>query len=127
MKFLADMGVSMTTVHKLRESGYNVVHLREQGLHRLPDPDILDKALLENRIVLTFDLDFGDLLAVSHQNLPSVIIFRLRNPQPMAVTLRLLTILIERCEDLQAGVVLIIEEGRYRLRHLPISRSQTGA
>jgi predicted nuclease of predicted toxin-antitoxin system len=37
VKFLADMGVSMTTVDLLRQAGEAVVHLRDEGLHRLPD------------------------------------------------------------------------------------------
>jgi len=53
---------------------------RDQQLMKLPDAEILQKARSENRIVLTFDLDFGDLLAASGENLPSVIIFRLRKP-----------------------------------------------
>lgn len=61
MKFLADMGVSMSTVRSLRERGHNAVHLREEALHKLPDEKILEKARQEGRIVLTFDLDFGDL------------------------------------------------------------------
>ncbi len=31
MKFLADMGVSMTTVSSLRQLGHDAVHLREQA------------------------------------------------------------------------------------------------
>jgi predicted nuclease of predicted toxin-antitoxin system len=34
VKFLADMGVSMTTVDLLRQAGETVVHLRDEGLHR---------------------------------------------------------------------------------------------
>jgi len=56
MRFLADMGVSMTTVDALRQAGEDVVHLRDEGLHRLPDNHILGKARREQRIVLTFDL-----------------------------------------------------------------------
>ncbi len=37
MNFLADMGVSMTTVSAPRQLGHNVVHLREQGLIRMED------------------------------------------------------------------------------------------
>ena len=59
MNFLADMGVSMTTVSALRRVGHNVTHLREQGLMRMEDPDIVTKARTEGRIVLTFDLDFA--------------------------------------------------------------------
>lgn len=57
------MGVSSTVVQILRASGYDADHLREQGLQRLPDPAIVEKARQEERIILTFDLDFGDLLA----------------------------------------------------------------
>ncbi len=72
MRFLADMGVSMGTVAWLRERGHEVVHLREQGLQRTQDCDILDKARIEGRVVLTFDLDFGDLLALGLFSDPSV-------------------------------------------------------
>ena len=57
--------------------GYNAVHLDEEGLLRLRDLEILEKARQEERIILTFDLDFGELLAVSRASVPSVIIFRL--------------------------------------------------
>lgn len=70
------MGVSMTTVRALRERGENAVHLREEGLQTLPDDEILTKAIDEHRIVLTFDLDFGDLLAASGAQTPSVLLFR---------------------------------------------------
>ena len=44
MKFLADMGVSLLTVKKLRDNGYDAIHLSEQGLMRMPDREILAKA-----------------------------------------------------------------------------------
>jgi len=59
VRFLADMGVSITTVETLRAADHDAVHLREEGLVRLPDPEIVAKAARECRIVLTFDLDFG--------------------------------------------------------------------
>jgi len=75
MKFLADMGISAW----LRDGGYDVVHLCEQGLQRLPDEEILIKTRIEGRILLTIDLDFARLLALSGEMLPSVILFRLGN------------------------------------------------
>jgi predicted nuclease of predicted toxin-antitoxin system len=77
MKFLADMGISPGAVSHLRQQGYDAVHLIEQDLGRLPDDAILEKARVEARIVLTHDLDFADLMAVSRAELPSVVIFRL--------------------------------------------------
>ncbi|MBO1349353.1 MAG: DUF5615 family PIN-like protein [Hormoscilla sp. GUM202] len=120
MKFLADMGVSPLTVQALRQEGYDAVHLYEQGLHRLRDPEIMEKARLEERIVLTFDLDFGELLAISTANLPSVIIFRLSTTVPEFVTARLLSVISECSADLDRGAFVTVENARYRLRQLPI-------
>lgn len=123
MKFLADMGVSMTTARALHEAGEDVVHLREEGLATLPDDRILEKAVREQRVILTFDLDFGDLLAAGGNTVPSVILFRMRNHTPAAVTPRLFRVL-EACRSaLETGAIVIVEDEGYRLRHLPIRRS----
>ena len=65
MKFLADMGISPKTVALLRGLGHDATHLQEQGLERLPDSTILTKARQEERILLTHDLGFGELVAAS--------------------------------------------------------------
>ena len=120
MRFLADMGVSITTVEALRAADHDAVHLREEGLIRLPDPEIVSKAARERRIVLTFDLDFGDILAAARGEAPSVIIFRLRNQTPAAVNPRLFRV-IDDCEsELASGAIIIVEDEGYRVRRLPI-------
>jgi predicted nuclease of predicted toxin-antitoxin system len=90
------------------------------GMGRLSDREILELANREDRIVLTFDLDFSDLLAAGLHHHQRVIIFRLKNQIPAAVTPRLLAFLTERAHELQEGTVAIIEDARYRLRRLPI-------
>ena len=59
MRFLADMGVSSRTVAWLRDNGHDAVHVRELGLQRASDAEILRKAAEDTRVVLTMDLDFG--------------------------------------------------------------------
>ena len=93
MKFLADMGISPKTVVFLHSLGYDAVHLSEQGLERLPDPGIVEKARQEERIMLVHDLGFGELVAASGARLPSVITFRLRNMHPDRVNGALQSIL----------------------------------
>lgn len=122
MRFLADVGVSRSTAEALRKLGHETTHLREEGLQRLPDDQILEMARGENRIVLTFDLDFGDLLAAGGHRLPSVIIFRLHDQTPASVNPKLFSLLAEREEELKAGAIVIVEDRRYRLRSLPIHR-----
>ncbi len=120
MKFLADVGISMRTVRALRERGHDVAHLREQGLQRLADPEILKKAAVEGRVVLNFDLDFGDLLALGIEKSPSVVIFRLHDETPASVNPRLLEVLNERQSELHDGTLIVVEDARYRMRRLPI-------
>jgi len=85
MKFLGDMGISPRTIALLREQGYDAIHLVEQNLERMPDPNILDKARQEERILLTVDLDFAQLLAMSGERLPTYV--QLWAAQVLAVAL----------------------------------------
>lgn len=122
MKFLSDMGVSQNTVAFLRHKGHDAVHLRDENLQRLPDKDIIKKALAEKRIILTMDLDFGYLMAISKSNLPSVIIFRLENESPKNVNKRLEKVLAESIDALKSGAVIAVLEHAYRIRTLPIEK-----
>ena len=121
MKFLADMGISPGSVLFLRHLGHDAVHLHELGLDRLPDPQILKMARDEDRVVLTHDLDFGDLMAASGDVLPSVVIFRLRNMGPLNVNRYLQSVLDQHSGDLVQGAILTVTEGHSRVRSLPIA------
>jgi predicted nuclease of predicted toxin-antitoxin system len=112
------MGVSITTVEALRATDHDAVHLREEGLIRLPDPEIITKAAGEGRVVLTFDLDFGDILAAAQSETPSVIIFRLRNQAPATVNPRLFQVIGDCEAELAGGAIIIVEDGCYRIRKL---------
>lgn len=120
MRFLADMGVAMRVVEWLREQGHDARHVREEGLQRLPDDQIFAKAITENRIVVTFDLDFGEIVAVSSRQTVSVVIFRLRNTRTPHVIERLGVVLQEAGQALAQGAVVVAEEARLRIRRLPI-------
>jgi predicted nuclease of predicted toxin-antitoxin system len=122
MRFLADMGISPKAVALLRTLGHDATHLQEQGLERLPDSAILTKALVEERILLTHDLGFGELLAASGARLPSAIIFRLRNMHPSHVNHSLNQILARYRVELAQGAVVSVTEGQIRLRSLPVAR-----
>ena len=120
MKFLADMGVSPQTVASLQTLGHDAVHLADQGLERLPDHEILEKARQEGRVLLVHDLGFGELVAAKGTALPSVITFRLRNMHPDQVDAALQLIIPQHWETLEHGAILSVTEGRVRVRSLPI-------
>ncbi len=122
MKFLANMGISPTTVTFLRSLGHQAKHLHEEGLDRLRDEEILTKARSEHAIVLTSDLDFGDLVIASKAPLPSVIIFRLQPPMSADKVNRYLARVIQTyAQDLEDGALLSVSEKWIRVRRLPLN------
>ena len=120
MKFLADMGISPLVVEDLRQKGYDAIHLLDEKLYRMTDGDILEKARRENRILLTHDLDFGELLAASGGNLPSVIIFRLKDMRAANIARHLFSIINQQSTALNSGAILSVTEQKVRIRTLPI-------
>ena len=123
MRFLADAGISRKTVEFLRLRGHDAVHVRDLLLQRAADRDLVDKARADSRTVLTFDLDFGEILALGILKQPSVVIFRLTDERADSVNRRLEAVLSEQSESLASGALVLIEDARYRVRRLPIRKS----
>jgi predicted nuclease of predicted toxin-antitoxin system len=123
MRFLADMGVDIRVVQWLRQNGHDAKHLRDEGLHRIPNGEIFVKAISENRVIVTFDLDFGEIVALSLGQKASVILFRLHNTRTSHLIKRLATVLADTAEALEQGAVVVVEESRHRIRYLPLGRT----
>ena len=123
MRFLADMGVDIRVVQWLRQNGHDAKHLRDEGLHRIPNGEIFVKAISENRVIVTFDLDFGEIVAFSQGQKASVILFRLHNTRTSHLIKRLTTVLTDATEALEQGAVVVVEESRHRIRYLPLGRT----
>ncbi|HEU0068349.1 MAG TPA: DUF5615 family PIN-like protein, partial [Nitrospiraceae bacterium] len=70
--------------------------------------------------VLTFDLDFGEILANCAGQVVSVILFRLHNTRTDHVIGRLETVLIQSSNELASGAIVVVEDGRHRVRKLPL-------
>ncbi|MCD4652911.1 DUF5615 family PIN-like protein [bacterium] len=118
MRFLADMGVAGRVVHWLLENGHDAVHLRDEGLQRLPNGQIFQKAVEEDRIILTFDLDFGEITALSKGTRCSSIVFRLRNTRTDNVIKQLRKVLDTSSAQLERGSIIVVEDFRHRIRSL---------
>lgn len=114
------MGVSVRVVRWLRDQGHDATHLREEGLQRMPNGEIFAKAIAERRVILTFDLDFGEIAALSGGQKVSVILFRLHNPRTPHLIGRLRTVLAESSDALERGAVVTVEDARHRVRYLPV-------
>ena len=123
MRFLADMCVDVRIVRWLQEQEHDATHLRDEGLHRMPNGEIFKKAINEDRVIITFDLDFAEIAALTEGKKASVILFRLRNTRTPHVIERLSTVLEDSSEALEKGAVVVVEESRHRVRFLPIGET----
>ncbi len=120
MRFLADMGISPRAVEWLRAQGHDAVHLHEEGLGKLPDEKVFEKAARERRVLLTSDLDFGEIVARSKGRAVGIVLFRMRSMAAQSVIARLRPVLAVAGALLEEGAIVTVEESRHRIRRLPV-------
>ena len=122
-----DALVPADALAKLKASGYSVEYWQARLNEGKPavaeNGEIFAKAAAENRVVLTVDLDFGEIAALSKGRKTSVILFRLHNTRTPHVIDRLARALADCTDALEKGAVVVVEESRQRVRLLPIGQS----
>lgn len=76
MRFLADEGVDRSIVETLRRSNFDVYYVIEET-RALTDHELLTVANAENRVLITRDKDFGELVYRLNQPHAGIILVRL--------------------------------------------------
>ena len=114
------MGVSYKVASWLNSIGHNAIHLSEEGLHTMEDYQIVVKATDENRIILTADMDFGQILSFTKLSSVSVIQFRLFDLAPDNLISKLNIVFDSFPEQLSSHVIITIQENKIRLKNLPL-------
>ncbi len=124
MRFLVDMPLSPGLVEFLTELGHDAVHASDMGLAMAPDVQIMERARAEGRVVVTADLDFPQLLALSGASGPGIILFR-GGTYSEAETRHLMHRVLrsEQVERLGAAIT-VVESERIRVTRLPIVRNE---
>lgn len=82
MKYLADENFPGPAVRLLRRHGFDISWIRE-SCPGITDEEVISKAFTENRVLLTFDKDFGEISHVrglSSSN--GVVLFRISTKNP---------------------------------------------
>ena len=120
LKLLLDMNLSPDWVRTLQEQGWEAVHWSTVGDPRATDKEIMDWASAHEHVVFTHDLDFGTMLALSHRTGPSVIQVRAENVLPSHLEKAVIAALSQHERDLAAGALIVVDEGRSRVRVLPL-------
>ncbi len=117
MRLLANENFPLDAVEALRENGHDVAWIREDA-RGSKDEDVLARAQQEERIVLTFDKDFGELAFRSKLKATSgVILFRITAPSSKYIALVAVQALASRTD--WAGHFSVVEDHRIRMTPLP--------
>lgn len=122
MKALLDMPVSAILLDILQAYGYSGVHACQIGMARATDAELLAIARAEARIVITADLDFPQLLALSSLNGPGIILFRGGNYSDAEMCDLLERVLQEVQPNVIEHSVCVVDKKRIRVTPLPLKR-----
>lgn len=85
-KLLANENIPLRSVQALRKNGYDVISISERS-PGISDENVLQLASTENRVIVTFDRDYGELIFSRKQPVPAGILylrFRPVNPDEVA-------------------------------------------
>lgn len=122
MKLLIDMNLSPRWVDALRSAGHEAVHWSTVGAWTASDRDIMRYARENDFVVLTHDLDFGDILAATGGAKPSVVQIRASGIGVAQIGARIIRGLAICTEEIEAGALVTIDASRTRVRLLPLQR-----
>jgi predicted nuclease of predicted toxin-antitoxin system len=114
MRFLLDENVDYPLAEFLNALGYSVTAIAYDYPHALKDTEVLAIAAREQRILITNDRDFGQLIVRRRLPHAGVILFRLHDEQLQAKQLWLLHVLTHHSRDLQDLVVITDQKVRVR-------------
>ena len=119
MRILANENVPGEMVEALRQSGHDVMWVRTDAPGSL-DEEVLRRAHTEQRLILTFDKDFGELALRTQPGVADgVVLLRIRAADPAAAS-RIVVAALEARDD-WIGHFSVVENDRIRMTPLPRS------
>ena len=114
------MNLSPDGAPVLQKHGWQAAHWSDVGDPQASDKDIMDWALAHECVVFTHDLDFGTMLALTHEGGPSVLQVRAENILTDHLEGLVVAALDQHEADLSSGALVVVDESRSRVRVLPI-------
>src|SRR6266498_2205890 len=107
MRFITDEDVPRSTARVLRDAGFDAVDVRDVGLRGKTDAEVFEYAQQENRLLITCDMGFSNILNFPPSENPGILVVRVPDGEPIDTFNR---------EVLHA----VQEVGENLLRHLAI-------
>ena len=116
MRWLIDECVDAALAAQLRNAGYDVTYMSDVE-PRANDAEVIRLAHSENRLLLTEDKDYGELVFRQAKPVPGIVLLRI-DPARRVLKEARLQAAIDRFGEGLFGRYTVIEEARYRSRPL---------
>jgi predicted nuclease of predicted toxin-antitoxin system len=114
MRFLVDDSTGAAVVASLRKAGHDVLAVAE-AMPQADDPDILARAAEGDRILITNDKDFGELVFRNGQLHSGIVLLRLQD-ESAANRVHTIRAVLERYADRLAGCFTVATDTSVRIR-----------
>ena|SRR5690348_11914087 len=98
MRFLLDMNLPPAIADWLRVEGHDAVHIRK-----------IAEAAKQDRVVVTFDLDFGEIAGLAGAKGAKVVLLRLRLARQQFLRHRLQVVIAQAAEALAYRVIQLMQ------------------
>lgn len=116
MKFLVDSCLSKYAVDELRKCNYDTIWIAEEN-NDPGDKVILERAYKENRILVTADKDFGELVFVFHSKHKAII--RLVNIRAIEHGKKILEVITKYKNEINSNPLITVDNYRVRIKFSP--------
>ena len=121
MKILIDMNLSPRWVDIFYSHNIEAVHWSSVGSAYASDIEIMAHAKANNYVVFTYDLDFSAILAINHDQKPSVIQIRTGDIHPAISGQLVVNALLAAAAEIEKGALITINLNKTRLHVLPLN------
>lgn len=116
MKLLVDADLPAALTQALRAQRHDVLDVRELQPPVMPDQAVYQRAVTDQRILLTRDLDFSNVLTFRPKAPVGIVVLRVRALSPPEVVALVEDAFHRLSEPQWQGAITIIQPGRYRRR-----------
>jgi predicted nuclease of predicted toxin-antitoxin system len=120
VRILIDVNLSRTWKTPFAAAGHDAVHWEDIGPDDAPDEDIMRYADDNDLVILTNDLDFAKMLALSSMKRPSVIQIRSGSLRPSLLQKQVLAAVKQEAAALEMGAIVTVRPQSSKASVLPL-------
>jgi len=116
MRIKLDENMPAAMTELLRQAGHDALSVADEGLGGTADPTVLQAASAEDRVLITFDLDFADVRSYPVGSHAGIVVFRLHDQRWVVLEGPARHLVASGGLERIRGGLAVVDEARIRIR-----------